>query len=129
MKAIMKNENQPAATQAINTEAERTYVVPDVNIFETEAGYLLEADMPGVNRDGLEVTIEHHTVTLVGHRSDDLPNLTVLYRETKPASFRRVFEVDPSIDTTGIRAQVTQGVLTLELPKVEAVKPRRIAVE
>jgi len=99
-----------------------------VNIFETENGYVLEAEMPGVNKDGLEVTLEANSLTLLGHRTDETPQGTLLYRESKPADFRRVFELDPAIDPAKIRAQMAQGVLTLELPKAEAVKPRKIAV-
>jgi len=107
----------------------RSYMSPEVNIYETETGYTLEAEMPGVTRDRLEVTLENNALTLVGHRTEEPPHGTVLYRESRPADFRRVFELDPAIDSAKIRAQMQQGLLILELPKTEAVKPRRIAVD
>jgi len=116
------------ATTPAKAPVERSYLAPDVNIFETENGYVLEAEMPGVNKDGLEVTLEANSLTLVGRRTDEPPQGTLLYRESKPADFRRVFELDPAIDTARIRAQMVQGVLTLELPKAEAVKPRKVTV-
>ena len=52
----------------------------------------------------------------------------LIYRESKPVGFRRVFELDPAIDTGKISAKIENGLLTLSLPKAEAVKPRRITV-
>jgi len=126
MNTLAQNEQQNQVVAGDKTA--RTYVSPDVNIYETETGYRLEAEMPGVTRDHLEVTLENNSLTLVGHRSDAPPPGTVLYRESRPADFRRVFELDPAIDSQKIRAEINQGLLTLELPKTEAVKPRRVAV-
>lgn len=108
--------------------AERNYLSPEVNIFETKDGFVLEAEMPGVNKDGLEVTLEGNTLTLAGHRNEEFPAGELVYRESKPAHFRRVFELDPALDTGKITAKIEQGVLTLTLPKAEKVKPRKIAV-
>jgi len=129
MNAVTRKEQhkQPAAVD--NTQAARAYVSPDVNIFETRENYTLEAEMPGVTKDTLEVTLEGNCLTLVGRRSDEPLTGTLLCQESRPADFRRVFELDPTIDAKGIRAQMNQGVLTLELPKAEAVKPRRITVD
>ena len=104
------------------------FAVPDVNIFETKDGYLLEADMPGVNKDGLEITLEGNELTIVGHRGNDSVPGEPLFRERTPVDFRRVFELDPAIDTARINAKMSQGLLTLKLPKSEEVKPRKIAV-
>ena len=108
--------------------AQREYVAPHVNIFETKDGYVLEADMPGVNKDGLEVTLEDNELTLVGRRGNDAAQGEPLFRERQPADFRRVFELDPAIDTAKVSARIEQGVLTLTLPKSERVKPRKITV-
>lgn len=107
---------------------QRGYVSPHVNIFETKEGYVLEAEMPGVNKDGLEVTLEGNELTLIGRRSFDAENIELLYRESRPRDFKRVFELDPAIDTSRITAKVEQGVLTLNLPKADRAKPRKIAV-
>jgi len=121
-----KEKEQPVAQSAAEPAV---YISPDVNIFESANSYTLEAEMPGVTKEHLEVTLEGNCLTLVGHRTDASPAGTVLFQESRPANFRRVFELDPAIDVRRIRAQMHQGVLTLELPKAEAVKPRRIAVE
>jgi len=127
MNAAAQNESKQQVT-TLETPS-RPYVSPDVNIYETETSYTLEAEMPGVTRDHLEVTLENNTLTLVGHRTDEDPRGTLLYRESRPADFRRVFELDPAIDSQKIRAQMNHGLLILQLPKTEAVKPRRIAVD
>jgi len=111
-----------------NASPDRNYFSPEVNIYETKEGYVLEAEMPGVNKSGLEITLEGNVLTFLGHRGDDFLDASLLYRESKPADFRRVFELDPAIDTSKISAKIEQGVLTLHLPKSEKVKPRKIAV-
>lgn len=109
--------------------AERPFVAPDVNIYETEDGYVLQAEMPGVTKEGLEITLEGNTLTFVGHRGDDAMQGNVLYRESRGLNYRRVFELDPAVDTHKISAEMRQGVLTLNLPKAEQVKPRKIQIK
>jgi len=106
----------------------QTYLSPFVNIFETKDGYRLEAEMPGVNSKGLEVLLEGNELTILGHREADASLVDTLYRESKPVGFRRVFELDPAIDTQKITARMENGVLFLTLPKAERVKPRKITV-
>jgi HSP20 family protein len=123
MKATLQREPR------VNQEQPTHYVSPEVNIFETADGYVLEAEMPGVNKEGLEITVEGTEVTITGKRTvDPLPG-EALFRETNNASYRRVFELDPAIDTSKVAARMEQGVLTLTLPKSERVKPRKIAVD
>lgn len=122
MNAVTKREPEtPAATERLR------YQLPAVNIYETEEGYLLEADMPGVTRDGLEIHLDRNELTLLGRRSVTTPE-TAHYRESVDGDFRRVFELDPEIDTEKITARVESGVLSLHLAKREQMKPRRIAV-
>jgi len=104
------------------------FVSPEVNIFEGGEGYILEAEMPGVSKDGLEITLEGTEITIIGRRGRETMPGEPLLRERQCADFRRVFELDPAIDTSRINAKMNQGVLTLALPKSEQVKPRRIAV-
>jgi len=121
---------QPAATnRAANGAARRVATVtPVANIHETAEGYILEAEMPGVGKDEIEVTVENGELVILGRRADkELPG-EPLYRESRPLDYRRVFDLDPSIDSGKIKAKMEQGVLILTLPKAEEVKPRRIQV-
>jgi HSP20 family protein len=123
MKATMQREPQ------VTTERTLEFVAPEVNIFETGDGFVLEAELPGVNKDGLEITLEGNEITIIGHRTAEPVRAEPLFRESHSADYRRVFELDPAIDTGRIAARIDQGVLTLTLPKSERVKLRKIAVD
>ena len=107
----------------------RGWVQPQVNITETQDGYILEAEMPGVAKDGLEVLLEGNELTILGRRNADVDGAQLLYRESADRDYRRTFELDPAIDTGRINARMDNGILYLELPKSERVKPRKINVE
>jgi HSP20 family protein len=125
MNAVTTQVESPVRPQSANPE--RPYISPKVNITENKEGYVLEAEMPGVAKQGLEISVEDNELTITGRRQPD-PSANLLYRESNPADYRRVFELDPSIETGKISAEIEQGVLTLTLPKAEKVKPRRITV-
>ena len=110
-------------------QPQRGYLHPPVNVVETKDGYILEAEMPGVGTDGLEVLLENNELTIVGHRRVGLQGAEPLYRESVDRDFRRSFVLDPAIDAGKISARMESGVLTLNLPKAEKVKPRKISVE
>src|SRR5204863_292018 len=100
----------------------------DKDNVETGDGYTLEVEMPGVNKDGLEISVENNELTIVGRRSRPGVEGKLIHRESRPENYRRTFELDPSIDAEKIGAKIDQGVVTLTLPKAEHVKPRKIAV-
>jgi HSP20 family protein len=122
MKATL--ENQSTNNHPVREE----YVAPNVNIFETKEGYVLQAEMPGVGKDGLEVTLEGNEITIAGRRYPETVSGETLFRERNTADYRRVFELDPAIDTAKISAKIEQGILTVTLPRSEEVKPRKITV-
>ena len=124
MKGTVQTEQPPAR----QTRPEREYVSPEVNIYETKDGYVLEAEMPGVSKEGLEITLQGSEITIVGHRHNEVAAGAPLFRERTLVDYRRIFELDPAIDTAKIAAKMNQGVLTLTLPKSEQVQPRKIAV-
>jgi HSP20 family protein len=124
MKTTVEKETPRKAERAQTEE----FISPEVNISETKDGYVLEAEMPGVSKEGLEITLENNELTITGRRGSEAVPGEPLFRERSTAHFRRVFELDPTIDTGRINAKVNQGVLTLTLPKSERVKPRKITV-
>lgn len=111
-----------------NHPVREEYVAPNVNIFETKEGYVMQAEMPGVSKDDLEITLEGNEITITGRRSPETVSGERLFQERDSADYRRVFELDPAIDAAKISAKIEQGVLTLTLPKSEKVKPRKITV-
>jgi len=109
--------------------AERPFLSPAVDIYETREAYVLQAEMPGVERHGLEITLEGNVLGFIGRRAESgSSGADLVYRESAEADFQRVFELDPAIDSARIDAKMDQGLLTLTLPKTERVKPRKIAV-
>jgi len=114
--------------RAANRSESEKFVAPPASVSETADGYTLELEMPGVNKEGLEISIEKNELSIVGRRSNPAINGTLVHRESRPHNYRRSFEIDPSIDSGKIVARMNQGVVTLTLPKAEAVKPRKITV-
>lgn len=109
------------------THAEQ-FIAPPASVTEIADGYMLEIEMPGVKKDGLEISVENSELTIIGRRSLSTVEGTLIHRESRPENFRRVFELDPSIDADKISAKIDQGLVTLTLPKAEHVKPRKITV-
>jgi HSP20 family protein len=115
-----------------NRDADRAqvdqFIAPPASVIEAGEGYTLELEMPGVTKDGLDISVENNELTIVGQRSLPTVQGTLIHRESRPDNFRRTFELDPSIDTDKISAKIEQGLVTLTLPKAEHVKPRKISV-
>lgn len=104
------------------------FLRPRANIVANDQGYLLTLDLPGVKRSELELSFENGELTIVGRRPVANPEANVLHRESRVGDYRRVFELDASIDATAISASLEDGVLTVSLPKAERAKPRRIEI-
>jgi len=117
------------STQSTDRPRRQAYLMPFVDVQSTEEGFVLQAEMPGVNKTGIEVTVENGDLILIGHRQPLDVSGHPVYLERHPADYRRVYELDPSIDTSRISARVDQGILTVTLPKAESVKPRKITLE
>jgi HSP20 family protein len=107
-------------------------VYPPVNLFESEDGYVLTAELPGVAPDAVDVSIEGSTLILSGERKIEYAagdGTAVHRRERQSGTFRRGFELPTEIDVDAAKAKHANGVLTLNLPKSPAAKPRQIAIE
>jgi HSP20 family protein len=129
MSTITQNETKnPQVTAAEQSHLPQHYVSPHVNIFENNEGYVLEAELPGVAKTGLEIGVENNLLTIIGQREKNTLTAEPIYRELSTASYRRVFELDPAIDTEKIDARLEQGVLTVRLPKSDRAKPRKVQV-
>ena len=107
-------------------------VYPPVNLSESEDGYVLSAELPGVSPEDIDVQIEGATITLSGQRKVEYSageGVAVHRRERQSGNFRRAFELPAEIDLDRARASHKNGVLTLELPKSPALQPRQIEIE
>ena len=113
--------------EADRTQAEQ-FITPPASVTEIADGYMLEIEMPGVKKDGLEISFENNELTIIGRRSLPAVEGTPIHHESRPENFRRTFELDPSIDGGKISAKIDQALVTLTLPKAEHVKPRKVTV-
>ncbi len=118
----------PASTANAPTKAAPIrYATPAVAIYEDADGYTIEAEMPGVPKDGVHVTVKNGELTFLGTKTTH-PSGLRLYGEVTAGDYRRVFDLDPVVDADNISARMEQGVLFLRLPKAQDKKPRRISV-
>ncbi|MEI6492834.1 MAG: Hsp20/alpha crystallin family protein [Verrucomicrobiota bacterium] len=115
-------------TNRTTAAAHLEYVVPAVDIHHTPDGFTLEAEMPGVRKEGVEITYDDGKLTLTGHRAHPVQAGTAVYAESVGQAYRRVFDLDLSVDAGKIKATIDQGLLTVCLPKAESSKPRKIEV-
>jgi HSP20 family molecular chaperone IbpA len=118
---------QPEGTE--RTRALPLYA-PRVDIVETGDALEVLADMPGVTRDSVEVTLEQRVLTIRGRADTSLPEgLAPLYLEYEPGDYERSFALSEAVDPSGIEARVSGGVLRLRLPKAGPAKRQRIEVK
>lgn len=104
-------------------------IKPLYQLKESPEAWSLTVQLPGVAKDGLELTAEDGVIRLIGRRAWQKPApWTQLHRESVDAAFELALTHDNSIDADRISAELKDGVLRLALPKAEAVKPRKIAV-
>ena len=96
-----------------------------VNIKETENAYRLEVVAPGFEKDDFKVNLEAALLTISAEKKEETAasNEKTIQKEFATRSFKRSFSVDETIDTDNIRAEYVKGILTLNLPKKETVKP------
>lgn len=111
-----------------STKVEKQFV-PAVDIYETEKTVVVVAEMPGVSKSGIEVSLEEGILTMTGERGDGAEMGTPLLREYETGRYVRRFTVSEAIDQEKIKATMANGMLTMVLPKVPPASPRRIEVK
>jgi HSP20 family molecular chaperone IbpA len=125
---MQKGENAGVPTAPEQTRPGAVYS-PSVDIFENDSAITVLADMPGVKADDLEIDLRESVLTLTGRvAAPDRSKESDVLREYQTGTFFRQFTLSEAIDQTKIDAKLTDGVLRLELPKVEKVRPRQITV-
>lgn len=124
-KDMQKTENV-SATERIRSV--KTFV-PRVDIYENKDALVLVADMPGVDEKTVDIELEKNVLTITGRvENGRVAGGTLMYSEYEIGDYERVFTLSEEIDRDKIVATVKNGVLRLELPKAEQVKPKKIAI-
>jgi len=106
-----REEKAPAQRKAL------PFVTPAIDVLQSDNGFLILADLPGVKSGDLEIQFDKDTLTVVGRR------------EAAGYAYRRVFTLSRDIDPDGISAELADGVLTLQLPKHASRRARTIQVK
>ena len=104
---------------------------PSVDIFENKDHIVLEAELPGMNREDFELSVENNVITLRGERHFEKKDDTDNYHRVERAygSFTRSFTLPQTVSAEGANAEYRNGVLRVTLPKREETKARRIEVK
>jgi HSP20 family protein len=128
-----RTEIQKAENAGVLAHAEQTrpgpVFSPAVDIFENDNSITVLADMPGVKAQDLQIDLRESVLTLTARvTTPESPNESDVLREYRSGTFFRQFTLSETINQTGIDAKLADGVLRLELPKVEKAKPRQITV-
>jgi len=104
--------------------------LPTTDIFETEDALTVVLEMPGVDRDNIDVSVENGVLTVEGKINfSKYEGLQPVYSEYNIGPYRRIFRISSRVDQDKIRAEMRDGVITLVLPKAAQAKPRRIEVK
>jgi HSP20 family protein len=104
--------------------------IPAVDLSETAEGYLVEAAVPGLKPEDVEVTVENNVLTIKGETRQEAEDKNRNFHriERRFGSFQRTIGLPTTVKADAIHASLNNGVLRLEIPKAEEVKPRKISV-
>ena len=112
------------------TDTEETSWIPTVDISETENGYEIRAELPGVSEADVNVSVTDNLLTVKGEKRQEAETEGKNYHrvERRYGSFQRRFTLPREVEADDIKAGFSDGVLTLSIPKPEAVKPTEIPI-
>ena len=127
-KTVATRSQQSMTPSREETRSQEQYVTPPVDIYETAEGLVVKADLPGVARDSMDIRVENNLLTIRAKAAHVAPGEPI-YREYGLVNFFRQFELNERVDQSKISAELNHGVLTLNLPKAEEAKPRKIDVK
>lgn len=125
-----KKDVATQGSKVMKESTEQEYVVrPAVDIFEDESGLTVQADMPGVSREQLDVQIDSDSLSIVGKVKIAVPkNMDALYADFRSTRYERNFSLSRELDGDNVEANLKDGILTLRIPKREQFTPRKIEV-
>jgi HSP20 family protein len=110
-------------------EIKETFISPRVNVIDNEDTVVIQAELPGVGKQGLELGINEGELTLTGRRTPAEQKGRYCINERRIGDYRRVFTLSRAIDVNTVQAELNDGLLTVTLAKVESVKPRKVTIK
>jgi len=127
-KTIAVPETEAALETQETTRQPERFVRPAVDIYETRESLIVLADIAGADKSTVDLEVENSILTVRANPKHVMP-VEPNHREFELAPYWRQFELSEAVDTNGITADYKSGVLSVQLPKSDRLKPRRIAVD
>ena len=126
---VEDTEKREVAETGAERTRDRLAFVPRADIYETEEAITVVADMPGVDENSLDITLENNVLSIDGYVESFRPEgYSLTYAEYRVGDYQRAFTLSDQIDRDGIEAVVKDGVLRLHLPKITEARKRKIAI-
>ena len=121
----------PEMTKTVGVNPMQGTAYPKVNVYEYDDKVGVVAEIPGIDKKNLDVEVEEGIMTIKGnkHGFDEDTEATVLRRELKHSAFERKFTLGESLDGDNIKANFKDGLLSIEIPKLEPEKPKKTFVK
>jgi HSP20 family protein len=127
----MVEAHYPDITKSVGVKPYQGSAYPKVNIYEYDDKIGIVAEIPGLNKKQLNVDVEDGVLTIAGDKHSTFENdgAKVVRRELKQSSFKRSFELGEMLDGDNIIANFKDGILSVSIPKIEPVKPKKTNVK
>jgi HSP20 family protein len=126
---VQDTEKREVAGTGAERTRDRLAFVPRADVYETEDAIVVVADMPGVDENTVDITLEDNVLTINGYVDSEQPEgYSLAHAEYRVGDYLRAFTLSDQIQRDGIEATVKDGVLRLYLPKVTAAPMRRIPI-
>jgi HSP20 family protein len=128
-KVPVQKKEQAEEQRDVERTEDRERFSPAVDIYETEDGLVLTADMPGVAKENLDIKVDEGVLTITGKVALPPEDAVPVYAEYKIGDYHRAFSLSDEIDVDAISAEMTHGILTLRLQKSAKTRSRKIEVK
>lgn len=130
---IESTEMQTHEKKELSTKEEKTvpgkYYIPDTDIYETSDALIVVMEIPGVSNENIDIKLDRDQLTINANINlENYKHFNPVYTEYNVGHYSRSFTLSNKVDQEKIEAQVSDGVLSLKLPKAEELKPRKIQV-
>ena len=127
---MQETEKRQVAESDSERTRDRLAFVPRADIYGNDDEIMVVGDMPGVDENSVDITLENNVLTINGYVEKEQPEgLSLIYAEYQVGDYQRAFTISDQIDRDGIEATVKYGVLRLRLPKVTEAKVKKIAIK
>ncbi len=128
--SLLEEMDRLFAPAARRSESRPSFV-PEIDFQEDEHRYVLKADLPGIKRDNLDISITGNVLSIRGERKEETEKKEKGYYHSErwTGSFERTFEFPADIEGASVKAVFQDGVLELTVPKAESAKPKQIRVD